>query len=95
VRSRISSSPSRGLAQLVHVGLAAALALGRGEVGFELLEALLDLEVAPLLLVAHLGLDLGLDLGQVGVQLLDVDPGDQVRGEVDDLLEALRRDVSR
>ena len=31
--------------------------------------------------------------GQVGVQLLGVDPGDQVGGEVDDLLEALRRDV--
>ena len=48
-----------------------------------------------LLLVAHLGLDLGLELGQVGVQLLDVDPRDQVRGEVDDLLEALRRDVEQ
>ncbi len=83
----------RRLAGPVEVGLlGAALFRGR-ELGLELLEALLDVAVAALLLLGHLGPDVGLDGGKVGVQLVCVDPRDQVRREVDDLLEALRRDV--
>src|SRR5262249_49016134 len=48
-----------------------------------------------LLEVGHLGADVGLELTDVLVPALLVDPRDQMRGEVDDLLEALRRDVEQ
>ena len=48
-----------------------------------------------LLHVADLGADVGLELLEVLVAALVVDPRDDVGGEVDDLLEALRRDVEQ
>src|SRR4029077_11522167 len=59
------------------------------------LVALAQLHLALALDVAHLRLHLGLERRQLLVQALGVDPGDEVRGEVDDLLEALRRDVEQ
>ena len=44
---------------------------------------------------SDLGLHLGFERRQVLVQALGVDPRDEVRREVDDLLEALRRDVEQ
>ena len=71
----------------------------RSSISRELLLVLLvagaEPELELLLDVADLGPDVGLELGQVLVLALVVDPGDQVRGEVDDLLEALRRDVEQ
>ena len=55
----------------------------------ERLEAAVDVEVALLLDVGDLLGHLVLEAGQVLVPLLLVDPGDQVRREVDDLLELL------
>ena len=67
-----------------------------GLVGLELLQILLEglettieVEVAPLLNVADLLGHLGFERGQVLVALVVVDPGDQVGGEVDDLLQLL------
>ena len=65
------------------------------ELGLVLLVALAQLEVALLLDVTDLGADVGFELGEVLVPALVVDPRDRVRGEVDDLLEALRRDVEQ
>ena len=48
-----------------------------------------------LLELVHLGADLGLEGRKILVQALGVDPRDQVRGEVDDLLERLRCDVEQ
>ena len=53
------------------------------------------LELELLLDVADLGADVLLELREVLVPALVVDPRDQVGGEVDDLLEALRRDVEQ
>ena len=87
--------PLAALAHLAaHVGLR-TLALQLGEVGLELLLPCLDVTVAlvlgPLLLDRHLGLD----GGQVAVARLGVDRGDQVRREVDDLLEVLGSQVEQ
>ena len=60
-----------------------------------LLVALAQLDLALALDVADLGAHLGLERRQVLVQALGVDPRDQVRGEVDDLLERLGRDVEQ
>ena len=65
------------------------------ELGDVHLVALAQLDVALALDVADLGAHLGLERRQVLVQALGVDPRDQVRGEVDDLLERLRRDVEQ
>src|SRR5205085_12233696 len=88
------------LADLGHVALARLLAslelgvlgpflLELGHLALDCLEALVDLDVALALDVGQLLLELGLEVGQVGVALLVVDPGHQVGGEVDDLLELL------
>ena len=81
---------------LLHVALA-GLDLGVlgpgllqvGQLALEHLEPAVDLEVALLLDVGHLHPELGLEVGQVLVALGLVDPGDQVGGEVDDLLQLL------
>src|SRR4029079_15152126 len=65
------------------------------ELGLVLLVALAQLELALLLHVADLGADVTLEGLEVLVTALLVDPRDDVRGEVDDLLEALRRDVEQ
>ena len=52
-------------------------------------EAALGLEVAGALDLADLGGELGLEVGQVRVAALLVHVGDEVGGEVDDLLELL------
>ena len=81
-----------GPLQLVLLGVAVFELL---ELGLVLLVALAELELALLLDVADLGLDVALELREVLVPTLVVDPRDDVRGEVDDLLEALRRDVEQ
>src|SRR5690606_17002187 len=94
----------RTTADLVHLALgtvthlAARVALGTlglqlGDVRLELLGALLDVGVAAVLQRLALGVDLGLERGQVLVTGVLVDRGDHVGGEVDDLLEVLRRQV--
>ena len=65
------------------------------ELGLVLLVALAELELALLLDVADLGPDVGLELRRGPCAALVVDPRDEVGGEVDDLLEALRRDVEQ
>ena len=76
------------------VGLGALLLEG-GEVGLELLGALLDLDVATVLQALALQADLALEVGEVLVAGVLVDAGDHVRREVDDLLEVLRRQVEQ
>ena len=98
--------PLRLDAQLVHLPLGGvadlalrvalgALGLEGGDVVLELLGAVLDVAVArvlePLLLDAHAGLD----RRQVFLPLVLVHGRDQVRREVDDLLEVLRRQVEQ
>ena len=84
-----------GVAHLaLGVGLG-ALGLERGEVVLELLGAGVDVGVATVLDLLLLDLDLRLERGQVGVTLVDVDAGDHVGREVDDLLEVLRREVEQ
>ncbi len=73
----------------VQLGFLHTLLLEIGKLVLELLEALIDLLVALLFDLLTLTDDLGLDVRQIGVALLFVDPGDQVGGEVDDLLELL------
>src|SRR5207245_1840800 len=68
-------------------------ALELGELGLVLLVALAELELARLLDLADLGPDVTLELREVLVPALVVDPGDDVGGEVDDLLEPPPRDV--
>ena len=60
-----------------------------GQLVLEGLEATVDLEVALALELGDLLGELGLERGQVLVAALVVDPGDQVGGEVDDLLQLL------
>ena len=81
-----------GPLELDLLGLAA---LELSELGLVLLVALAQFEVALLLDVTDLGADVAFELGEVLVPALVVDPRDRVRGEVDDLLEALRRDVEQ
>src|SRR5439155_10314534 len=81
-----------GPLQLVLLGVALLELL---ELGLVLLVALADLELALLLHVADLGADVTLELLEVLVTALLVDPGDDVGREVDDLLEGLRRDVEQ
>ena len=81
-----------GPLQLVLLGVALLELL---ELGLVLLVALAELELALALDVADLGADVGLELLEVLVPALVVDPRDDVGGEVDDLLEALRRDVEQ
>ena len=71
------------------LGVASALGLERLELVLERLVAPVDVEIAPLLDVGDLLGHLVLERGQVLVALLLVHPGDQVGGEVDDLLELL------
>ena len=96
----------RAVAHLAHLALAAlthlapdvalrALGLELGQVGLELLGPRLDVGVALLLQRRLLGTDLGLERRQVAVPLLGVHAGDQVRREVDDLLEILRGEVEQ
>ena len=77
-----------------HVTLG-ALGLEFGQVRLELLGPGLDLGVALLLQRRLLRADLRLERRQVAVPLLVVHRGDQVRREVDDLLEILRRQVEQ
>ena len=92
--------------ELVHlaVGTVAHLALGvglgalgleGGEVLLELLGAVLHGGVATLLEALALQADLVLEGLQVAVTRVLVDRGDHVGGEVDDLLEVLRRQVEQ
>ncbi|MPM12273.1 hypothetical protein SDC9_58625 [bioreactor metagenome] len=85
---------------LLGLGPDLAVHVGRGALGLELLKVLLELAhllldggVALLLAVRLLLVDLRLEGREVAVARLLVDPGDHVRGEVDDLLQVLRRDV--
>ena len=78
--------------------LAARVTLGPGglqlgQVGLELGLPGLDVGVPALLDLAPLDGDLRLQRGQVTRPGVVVDPGDHVRGEVDDLLQVLRREV--
>ena len=66
-----------------------------GQIGFDLLGALLDFGVAALLEVGDLVVELLLQVRQVLMTLLFVHLGDHVGREVDDLLEVLRRDVQQ
>ena len=96
----------RAVAHLAHLALAAlahlaadvalgALGLELGQVGLELLGPGVDVGVALLLQRRLLGADLGLEGRQVAVALLVVHGRDQVRREVDDLLEILRGEVEQ
>ena len=71
------------------LGVAGAVSLEGLQVVLERLEAAVDVEVALLLNVRDLLGHLVLERREVLVALLVVDPGDQVGGEVDDLLELL------
>ena len=77
-----------------HVGLG-ALGLELGQVALEALGALVDLRVTTTLDLGLLVEDAGLEAGQVAVARLVVDRRDHVGGEVDDLLEVLRRQVEQ
>ena len=81
-----------GALELVLLGVALLELL---ELALVLLVALAELELALLLDVADLGADVTLERLEVLVTALVVDPRDDVGGEVDDLLEALRRDVEQ
>src|SRR5690606_4486684 len=96
----------RTVAELTHLALAAvldlaadvglgALGLEFGEVGFELLRTGLEVGVALVGDRLLLDLHLGFESGELVVAQLVVDGRDDVRGEVDDLLEILRREVEQ
>ncbi len=94
---RVLLGPLAGRGDLLLDGALARLDLGVARpVGLELLqllfeglEAAVDVEVALALDVGDLLGHLGFEGGEVLVALLVVDPGDQVGGEVDDLLQLL------
>ena len=73
----------------LELGVLGALALHPGQLVLEGLEAPVEVEVAGPLDLGQLLGQLGLEVGQLQVALLLVDPGDQVGGEVDDLLQLL------
>ena len=77
------------LGAALDLGVLGAFVLERLDLALELLVALGDLELALLLDGLPLGGELGLDVGQVLVELVVIDPGDEVGREVDDLLELL------
>src|SRR6185437_6809832 len=94
------------VADLLHLAvgrlahLAARVALGAlrlelGQVGLELLLPGLDVVVAALLKLGPLDRDPGLEARQVTLPGLVVHVGDHVGGEVDDLLQVLRRQVEQ
>ena len=87
-RTEPISFSDRRCRALISVSLAPVL-LQLGQLGLERLETTVDVEVALLLEVGDLVGELLLELGQVLVAALVVDPGDQVGGEVDDLLQLL------
>src|SRR5205807_2337604 len=66
-----------------------------GDVGLELLLPRLDIRVALVLDTLALDSDFGLDRGHVAVPRVGVDGRDQIRGEIDDLLEVLRGQVEQ
>jgi hypothetical protein len=66
-----------------------------GQVLLELALPRLDVSIAALLQLALLDRDLGLERGQVTGTRVVVDVRDHVRGEVDDLLQVLRRQVQQ
>ena len=75
--------------QLLQVGRLGAFLLGCGDVLFELLEALVDFELQLLLDDVALFEVLGFEVLEGFVAAVLVDPADEVRREVDDLLEHL------
>ncbi len=77
-----------------HVGLG-TLGLELGQVGLELLGAGLQVGVTLIGDGLLLDLHLGFESGELVVAHLVVDGGDHVGGEVDDLLEILRRQVEQ
>ena len=96
----------RPVTELTHLALAAvahlaadvglgALLLELGQVVLELLGTLGQVAVALILDGLLLDDHLGLERGQLVVPHLGVDRGDDVGGEVDDLLEILRRQVEQ
>ena len=96
----------RAVADLTHLALAAVADLAPHvgfraflfqllEVGLELLGAGLQVGVTLILGGLLLDLHLGFESGQFVVAHLVVDGRDHVRGEVDDLLEVLRREVEQ
>ena len=66
-----------------------------GQIGFHLLGAIFDLGVAVLLQIGDFGVELVLQIGQILMTLFLIHAGDHVGGEVDDLLQILRRDVKQ
>ena len=78
------------LAKLLEIGFLLALGLGGLELGLELLHAAREFELALLLDRIALAQHVGLEALEVLVAPIDVDPGDEIGREVDDLLELLR-----
>src|SRR5690606_11511007 len=96
----------RALADLSHLTLggvahlaasvgAGTLGLELGHVGLELRGAGVHVVVAAVRDLLLLEVDLGLEVGEVLVAAVVVDPRDHVRREVDDLLEVLRGEVEQ
>ena len=79
----------RGALAGLALAVLGALGLQLGDLVLGLLEAAVDGELHLLADLVELLGQLGLEVGQVGVTTLVVDPRDQVGGEVDDLLELL------
>src|SRR5690606_25310502 len=77
------------LLAVADVGVLGALGLERRDLLLALLHPARQLELALADDLVLLRVELGLEVGEVLVALLGVDPGDQVGGEVDDLLELL------
>jgi hypothetical protein len=77
------------LLAVAEVGVLGALGLELGDLPLELLHALGQLDLALALDLLALGEHLLLEVGELVVALVGVDPGDQVGGEVDDLLQLL------
>ncbi len=73
----------------LHLARVGPFSLGAHGVVFELLVAPVDSHFELLAQLVALGQVLGLEARQVRVALLLIDPGDQIGGEVDDLLQLL------